>query len=180
MQVRAGADERELVHKKDVKFVAWAYCSFKIQGKIQSKIKLNVNTAGSGSSSVLCPGVIGCFGSSYWHPRPGDLTVVDQATACVQVAFYWTHWSPPFSQRHLEKCVWWVCGRGRQCVSVQDRQVCWPRSGVGLSARFECNRCSLWDTVCQKINAPAPREPEFLSFVSQQLSTVMGGFTVVQ
>lgn len=40
MQVRAGEDEKALVHKKDVKFAAWAYCSFKIQDKIRDKIKL--------------------------------------------------------------------------------------------------------------------------------------------
>ncbi len=40
------------------------------------------------TSSVLFPGVTGCFGSYNRHPRPGDSTEADQTPACVQVAFY--------------------------------------------------------------------------------------------
>lgn len=36
------------------------------------------------------------------HPRPGNPAVVDQAAACVQVAFTCPHGSPLWIQSHLE------------------------------------------------------------------------------
>ncbi len=54
------------------------------------------------TSSVLFPGVTGCFGSYNRHPRPGDPTEADQTPAHVQVAFYCPHCSPLFNQSHLE------------------------------------------------------------------------------
>ncbi len=54
------------------------------------------------ASSVLIPGVIGCFGPFNRHPLPGDPTEVDQASACVQVAFFGPHTSPLFSYIHLD------------------------------------------------------------------------------
>ena len=43
------------------------------------------------------------FGSRNRHPHPGDPTKVDQASACIQVAFYYPHWSPLFSQSLLDQ-----------------------------------------------------------------------------
>ncbi len=48
------------------------------------------------TSSVFYPGFIGCFGSYNRHPLPGDLIRVDQALACVQVAYCALHLSPLF------------------------------------------------------------------------------------
>ncbi len=51
------------------------------------------------ASSVMYPGVIGCFGShNIIHPRPGDPAKVDQAPTCNPVA---THRTALFNQGHL-------------------------------------------------------------------------------
>lgn len=54
------------------------------------------------TSSLLCPGFIGCFGSCNRHLLPGDPTGVQQAPACDQVANYVSHFSPLFSHSYLK------------------------------------------------------------------------------